>query len=1475
MALNCEIIPTVKFANSNRQPEESELFKSLLSYVGENYGATRRDVAVDLYRVYKDTDTLIKQYGDRLSLNDQNQVRFGDLLRETDLITYIDTNKLNKGIEKSLGKKISSDTTDNYIDAVQRIDEFNNNSEFAGAFVANIRREADEDGNPQLRIYIQEYTDQAYKDAQETVKANQLNQRIRNILYNAGVSVGAYDNLLNGLAFGMTDFKAAQTAGNGLIELIKLANGSIGETALPEEFAHFVLECLHDHPLAQRLVNLVKTQGLTRDILGDMYDQYYEQYNGDEDALAFEAASDLVRDSIFQGKVLGQDAAERLSERLKTAFSAKFKDINADSIRQAINEVVDAVEKISSYALSSSAKLSPKLITSTRRFFALNPVEAKKKKLLEDIITDGYKNFKLQKLSRIVRTEDLDKVKALDDERKAHLAALESYINNETNKVENFSLAIQSVIEYANKDLEKYLTWYNENSASVLRRLQSGEYPINKLATDLTRLKTTADYYRRILGSVQEFYTETRLTEPNFPTVVPLQDGSLFDILEQIAKTLANINNLDTIYQNTAAPVFIEFMKPYFGDEIEVPFTDALNLLLEDENNPGKLRKVRKGEKISMEMFVKNAVKDIGVLDRWFSSMSNSGDFINKLFATAVKESVTKARLRSDTFADKMKAEARKLQEAGITDYEWLFEKDDEGNITCNFVRDLNWGQCKKDRKKFKDDFKTTVMNNKPFTEWTPDEKANYRNALLAWDNEHRPYNVELKKRIPNPVYYMNPAYAEIMNNPAKKAFYNFVLENKKTFDSYMPNGQYAQFRAPIIMKDIVEVIRDRGLGVAIAHKVQAAKDYVGNLSDNLGFGLHDSQLNDEMDEDDEDENLSIYGKIRLVDFNNKPVDMLPIHYQKLRKEIKNKDGKVICQAEDPNDLSTDIVSTMIAYGDMAIKYNEMNEVINTLMMCKYYADNNQIIAQTDGDKPIMERIKRSANSAIRAIPKDNAQSRIVAQRNDFFEAQVFERWFANEGTIQMLGISKAQAANILNKVTSLSGLALNSLAGIANVEQGILVMNVETFARQFFDERDLVKADETYFTKMLPSFLAQVNESVKTNELELWSKKFNVLQDYDRKIRDINYQNNKFYRMMFGGDTLYIFNNIGEHWMQHRTFFALANSDEMVLHDADGNEVKLIDAYERKFIQKDNSLGDNDAGLGAKLVMKTGLYDNHGRRIITMEEAGDKSMRGYRGYKGETISEELYVNYVSRKCAEINHKMHGIYNTEDMNAAQRYAVGRMALLFRKWIAPSLQKKYAAGTFNFDLDEWTEGYYRTAFKFLKTLTKDLLRLQLNYTASYNELSDAEKANIRRAITEVTEFLSILGGLLLLDYDDAGNSPWHIQMLKWSLYRMRTEMGALMPSHYMLSEGLKLLRTPSADLSTIEKCIHLLGCLSPTNWALSEEDLIQSGKYKGHSYAYKYFMESPIMFYYNDFVNLGHPEYVIPFYKSAFGSYGAN
>lgn len=90
-----------------------------------------------------------------------------------------------------------------------------------------------------------------------------------------GISVGVLTALEQRLGInGVTDFSVAKNASEGIIELIRIAQGIEGEEALPEEFAHFAIEALVDNPLVKRLVNQLHSDGLVREILGENYLDY-------------------------------------------------------------------------------------------------------------------------------------------------------------------------------------------------------------------------------------------------------------------------------------------------------------------------------------------------------------------------------------------------------------------------------------------------------------------------------------------------------------------------------------------------------------------------------------------------------------------------------------------------------------------------------------------------------------------------------------------------------------------------------------------------------------------------------------------------------------------------------------------------------------------------------------------------------------------------------------------------------------------------------------------------------------------------------------------------------------------------------------------------------------------------------------------------------------------------------------------------
>lgn len=176
--------------------------------------------------------------------------------------------------------------------------------------------------------------------------------------------------------------------------------------------------------------------------------------------------------------------------------------------------------------------------------------------------------------------------------------------------------------------------------------------------------------------------------------------------------------------------------------------------------------------------------------------------------------------------------------------------------------------------------------------------------------------------------------------------------------------------------------------------------------------------------------------------------------------------------------------------------------------------------------------------------------------------------------------------------------------------------------------------------------------------------------------------------------------NNAGEHFMQNRVFLALAV--RFKLKDAQGNEINLWDAHE---------VVKGSDGI-ERVQLKKGVTKMDGSAFTSRD-----------------------VEQISRRSARINQKIQGIYNTEDMNAFQRLAIGRLAMMFRKWMPSSWNRRFQGEYYNFDLGDTEQGFYNSFyFDFLKTLAQDLKSFEFNWRTRYNELTPKQQQNARRVAT---------------------------------------------------------------------------------------------------------------------------------------------
>ena len=1344
MARNCAIIPQVR--NNKGQVVDSKLFKGLLAYTGNN-----RSEATRLYLITKSSE-FIKNWNPRLTLDENNEPTLRSLLQKTNISDVIPESKVLERLNREIGyykrgmdkPALWVNNDENYQKLLQKAISFNQTSDFRDDYVAKIIKIQDTESP---RIFIGVKVEKRNRlnsiDADKMAYNANLNSRLRDILAANGIAVGALTDLEKRMGInGVTDFDVARTAANGMIEMIRLANGIEGEKALPEEFAHFAIEAMGESPLINRLINNLSSSGLISEILGDEYETYDTLYKGDTVKLAKEAAGKLLAKHLLRSEPIEQKPYKNLLERVISAIKSFFKTMNASQIQKAMYEADKDFGRLARDILNGrmDEEINVGNINSSGLFYQTNERVQRDRKLLQDIMNNELKRLKIYE-KRNPNSQFSVNQRLLIDRLELELAS-----NNEVEGIYAFlDNALEELQKVSNRlEVLRNTPATNANErASVLRDVRNYMYSYKNIIEDIR--KALVD---------EERYTDNRYGQR---VRVALDNASIL------------IGDLFVKYNDVSMPLFVDFIKPFVGENIMIPF--------------GKF----KGKVIKAEDLVKMADEDISFFDRWLDSMADSSDYMLKVMDQAVKKSKEQARLRTIDVMKQLQAATIKLEKAGIKNTDWMFERDSKGNLSGNYISEINQALFKE---KVREMFKS--LNEKYGKNPVGEDAEKYKKERQAWFDA----NMEIVngKKVPKMSIYGNKQYQRL--NAAQKEYYDTVMNIKSQLDSYLPEKYTTLTNAVKIRKDLLERVKSSDDVKSGTKQIwESIKDEFIRRTDDVDFG----------------------DRATVKDFEGNEVQTLPIYFTKLK------------EGESANDLSTDIVSTLTAYAAMANDFDEMNKVIDVLELGRDLLRERQI-TQTQGGKPLVEKFKAVGRKVEGKLTKEGEATRFVQRLNDFFEMQVYGRYMADEGTFGKTNIDKGKVANFVNRVTSMNNLALNVLSGISNVATGTVMMRIESFAGEFFNEKNTITADRIY-GQSLPEYLAEIGSRVKTSKLALWDELFNVMQEYEQDVREVNFDRKSWFSRMFNTSTLFFMNNAGEHWMQNRTSLALADAYKMKAPD--GKIVSLWDAME--VVPIDN----NNKKAGAKLQLK----------------------KGYTKADGSAFTQDDIIKF-SRKSAAINQRMHGIYNKADRSAVQRLAIGRMGMMFRKWIKPSLNRRFKSATYNYDLDTWTEGYYRTSGRFLLQLARDLRETQFNLAARWNELTPTEKANIRRALTETGHFLAVMTIIGLIEWSDDKDRPWLVRMAEYQARRLYTELGTMIPGKSMITEGLRIIKSPAAGINTIENMLDLTKLLNPWNYM----DELQSGRYEGHSTAYKSFFESPIIPMNRTIYRGLHPETGIPFFK---------
>lgn len=1357
MGQACTIIPKVKSKKSG-EIVESKLFKDLLSFTSYN-----REDTVGTYLMTKSND-FIQEIGPKVTMDENDEPTLRSLLKVMDLDKIISDSKVLETLNRKIGhyKKgttepmLVEDNSENYKDLAKQAIDFNSTSDYNDEYVALVTRSTDKDTNSMLGIEVVKRTAENADKANKMEVNELLNNRLMQILEEHGVKVGTLTELEERLGVnGVTDFNVAKRAADGLVEMIRLAAGVKGKQALPEEFAHWVLEALGEHPLVARLLNMIDSHNMASEIIGEEYERYYDEYDGDIDRLNREAAGKLLAKHLLQGETIPSKPYKNLLQRLIQAIKNFLSKFSTSSIERAKLDADKQFGYLAQQILNGNMDdaIDIDKIRAKDSLFALTEKQVEMdKKALKTAINTELKKLKLY--STKYPGSDYNINQEIFIEKLEHdLAA-----NNE----------IEGIYSYVEEAL-KQLNLVQDR----LKIMASTPMNLNEKAQTLREIRNYYFSYSNVLDTIRKAMLNDQKNDSD-------RYARVKDVLKELDHLMENVYSN---YQDVAMPLFVSFIKPFFGESITVPF--------------GKY----KGKVLKVEELVKVADRDISFFDRWLDSMADSSDYMLKLFDQAVKKSKENARLDTIEVQKQIEAATIKLEQAGYKNAEWMFEVDDEGNKTGNYISEINQGLFKK---KVAEMYKR--LEKKYGKNPTGENAIKFIQERDAWYNENTEIiNDEfgMGTRIPKRSIYENKFFTGLSDTDPRKVYYNTIMGIKEKLDLMLPTNYTHLLNTIKIRKDLIERVKaSDGVRSGASEIWESIKDQFIRRCDDTDFG----------------------SKAAIKDFEGREVQTLPIYYTKM------KDG------ESANDISTDVASTMVAYAAMANEFHQMNKIIDCLELGRDLM-RERSIAETSGDKPLTEKFKILGRKLESKLTKSGDETRFMQRLNDFFEMQVYHRYMADEGTFGNSRIDKAKTVNFLGRITSLNSLALNVLAGISNVATGSVMMRIESLAGEYFTEGNTLRADKNYAAAM-PAFMAEIGKRVKTSKLALWDELFDVLQDYDEEKRDSNFSRKSRFGRMCNSSTLFFTNNCGEHWMQNRTSLALADAYKM--KGPEGKIVSLWDAMEVVYIDEKNK------ALGAKLQLK----------------------KGYTKADGSAFTRDDLIAF-SRKSAAINQRMHGIYNQADKNAIQKTSIGRLGIMFRKWIKPSLNRRFKSVTYNFDMQEWTEGYYNTTGRFLLQMAKDLKEGKFAIAANWKNLDKTEKANIRRAATEVGHFLLLALILGLIDWPDDKDRPWLVAMAEYQARRLYTELGSMIPGKPMVNEGLKIIKSPAAAVNTFEDMLNIVGILNPWNYELvgGEDAILQSGRFKGENRATKLLYESPLIPMNRTIYRAINPDDAMAFFKN--------
>ena len=378
--------------------------------------------------------------------------------------------------------------------------------------------------------------------------------------------------------------------------------------------------------------------------------------------------------------------------------------------------------------------------------------------------------------------------------------------------------------------------------------------------------------------------------------------------------------------------------------------------------------------------------------------------------------------------------------------------------------------------------------------------------------------------------------------------------------------------------------------------------------------------------------------------------------------------------------------------------------------------------------------------------------------------------------TIAGREVSGTQLVGTLNSFTAISTLSFNLLQGVNQSILDNMTMMQEGLAEEFMSKEDWVWGKAKYWKEA--AAIGDIGRFMPKSKLGKALEYFDALTEFhDQEGNSIVGSKG---RKALNTNNLMFLQQSAEHELSASRLLGLMRSYKGKLKDSDGKVIK------------------NNEGEDAD------LWD-----MLKINKKGVMSI-------DPRVSNFNRLNFIglvqglSRRTNQTKGKIHS-----DM--ASRRSVGKLAMLFRKWIIPGIRRRYGhgggwMGGSSLHIDEEmgsvSQGMY---ISFWNLMSESLSKKQIPWT-TYKQMTDMEKQNVKRTLVEQASLLGSIALVVALANLDDDEETWVSNFALYQAKRYQTEILQWNPA-IGWNEAFRILRSPTATARPIEQGIKLIGQLT--------------------------------------------------------------